>query len=269
METILYFVAFILAFGLWIYGLYVLRKLIIYLLPKRLKRKWISQLILLIIIVSINIYIFTSPSLINKRAVLHMPNDMVNSIDSSILDEIVEGIIAYEIPNSMTIGNNYKATAIISKAINDSIIFQEFNSQYFQREEIKISSIVNVFLIDPTENNFNITSLNTIEQLVDDSTNTVWNWYVTPKRSGDNKLALRVTVKILNRLGENYKDIKVFEKSIIVNAPILSRIKQFITDYWQWLSTVIFIPLSIWVSKILFTHRKKIDDRKRKQIGFT
>ena len=174
------------------------------------------------------------------------------------LDELVKGKIAYEVPDTMNMGENYKATVIITKAMNDSVLFQDFDTSDFQREEIKVSSLVKVLLIDPTEESFNITALNTAEQLVDDSTNTVWKWNITPKRGGDNELVLRVTAKILNQLGENYKDVKVFEKTIKVNAPVLTRIKQFVGDYWQWLSTAVVIPLIVWGYKTLSNRRKKI-----------
>jgi len=182
------------------------------------------------------------------------------------LDELVKGKIAYEVPDTMNVGKNHKATVIITKAMNDSILFQDIvDTRYFEKEEIKVSSRVKVFLIDPTGKNFDIISLNTEEQLVDNITNTIWKWNITPKRGGDNELVLRVTVKVLDRLGENYKDIKVFEKTIKVNAPVLTRIKKFIGEYWQWLSTVIVIPLLIWGYKILSNRRKKNAEQKQGQ----
>lgn len=182
-------------------------------------------------------------------------------------DSLVKGKIAYDIPDTMEISKSYKAIATISKSQNDSILFQNIDSTGFEIESIKVSSRVKMFLIDPTGNqNFQITSLNTDEQLVDDSTNTIWKWNIIPLRSGENELFLRTTVKILDDLGENYKDISVFEKHIIVNASIVVVTKQFIGDYWQWLSTVIFIPLIIWGYK-KFLFRKKDNDMLN-QIGF-
>ncbi|MCL1938421.1 MAG: hypothetical protein FWF52_08520 [Candidatus Azobacteroides sp.] len=184
---------------------------------------------------------------------------------SHLLDKLVKGRIAYEVPDTMNVGKNYNATVIITKAMNDSILFENFHQGNFQKEEIRVSTRVKVVLIDPTENNFDITSLSTVEQLVDDSTNTVWKWNIIPKQGGDNVLVLRVTVKVLDQLGENYKDIKVFEKTIKVHTPILTRLKQFIGNYWQWLSTVIVIPLDIWGYKILSNRRKKNAELKQEQ----
>ena len=181
------------------------------------------------------------------------------------LDKLVKGKIAYKVSDTMNVGKNYNATVIITKAMNDSILFENFHQGNFQKEEIKVSTRVKVVLIDPTEKNFDITPLNTVEQLVDDSTNTVWKWNIIPKQGGDNVLVLRVTVKVLDQLGENYKDIRVFEKTIKVYTPILTRLKQFIGNYWQWLSTVIVIPLGIWGYKIFSNRRKKNAELKQEQ----
>ncbi len=87
----------------------------------------------------------------------------------------------------------------MTKAFNDSILLRGLENEHVRKEEIKISSRVKVRLIDRTSNkNFEISSLNTEEQLVDDSTNTVWNWNVKPIRSGENSLVLVATVKILD-----------------------------------------------------------------------
>ena len=176
-------------------------------------------------------------------------SDMLNNNteDRHLFDKLVKGKMAFNISDTMEIEKNYKAIVSITKAMNDSILFQNINRGHFEKENIKISSRVKVLLIDPSGlQNFSITSLNTEEQLVDDSTNTVWKWNIIPRRSGDHELIIRTTVKVLDELGENYKDITVFEKKIKVNSSIAISAKRFFTDNWQWLSGVCFIPLITW-----------------------
>lgn len=163
------------------------------------------------------------------------------------LDKLVQGMIAYNIPDTMEIEECYKAIVSITKAMNDSILFQNIDSIDFKEEIIKVSTRVKVILIDPTgQQYFTITPLNTEEQIIDDSTNTVWKWNVVPLKGGNHELVLRTTVKVLDHLGENYKDQIVVEKNIKVNAPVLVTLKQFIGDYWQWLTSVCLIPFIIW-----------------------
>ena len=196
----------------------------------------------------------------------------MSMLDKSALtknvDQLVRGLIAYNVPDTMEVAKDYKTIVSITKAINDSILFQDLDSAGFAQEEINVASRVKMVLIDPTGNeNFYITNLSTEEQLVDDKTNTIWRWNVRPKRSGENELVLRATVKILDRLGENDKDIKVFEKRIKVKAAVIFTIKQFLGDYWQWLTSVCIIPLLIWVYKSLSEVKKK-KDKPIRTIGF-
>jgi hypothetical protein len=76
---------------------------------------------------------------------------------------------------------------------------------------------------------------------------------------------LRATVKILNKPGENYKDIIVSEKVINVDNSVWVVIKYFLSNYWQLLTILCLIPLIIWSYKKIFKQRKK--NVKSKLIG--
>jgi len=190
------------------------------------------------------------------------------------IDELVRGKIGYNIPDTMEIDKYYKAIVTISKALDDSILFMSLNNIGFIEGEIMISSRVKVILKDPTGDknetpsgkNFEINALSTEEQLVDDILNTKWNWNIRPKRAGQNYLMLNVTVKVLDYLGENYRDIGVFEKKIKVKSSGIFTIKKFISDYWQFLLTACVIPLLVFGYK-KFNERGKKND-KPKPIGF-
>ena len=221
----------------------------------------------LIIIITVSIYIF-----IGEANNTHGFNNRVDSLTTHIghlnIEQIVRGKIAYKIPDTMEIAKSHRATVSVSKALNDSILFQNIDNTGFIVENIRVSSRVRMTLIDPTgDQNFQVKPLGTVEQPVYDSTSTIWNWNVIPNRSGQNELVLRATVKILDDLGESYKDIPVFEKSIKVNASITVVAKQFIGDYWQFLSTTIIIPLIVWIYD-RFSRREKYGTRERNQIGF-
>lgn len=177
-------------------------------------------------------------------------NSKVPSNQPSSLDELVKGKIGYDVPNHMIVGRHYWGTATISKSRNDSILLKGLTNQDFIIEEISIASRVKVVLLDPTENdNFKITPLNTVEQHVDASSNTVWKWDIIPINSGDNSLILRVTVKIIDELGDTYKDIKVFEKTIDVKSSIAKVVKDFLEKNWHFLLSTLILPLIIWLYK--------------------
>ena len=269
MASIFYFI-YSLILGLLFYGL-----------VKKLKQSQAFNIIVtfvLMTIISILLFVifplistfFCPPHLDKSDSSIHagFGNKYSDKVLKLVkLDELVNGKIAYEVPDTMDIGKSYKATVIVTKSEKDSFLIRDFYQGNFQKEEIKVSSIVKVALFDPTpqEENFSIISLNTIEQFVGDSTNTVWKWNITPKRSGYNELVLRVTVKVLDRLGETYIDIRTFEKTIKVNVSIFASIKHFVGNNWVWFSNAIVIPLVIWFYSRFSNWKKKKADRKREQ----
>ena len=183
------------------------------------------------------------------------------------LDQLVRGKIAYYIPDQMKIDSAYKVLVTISKAESDKILFSGIDSINFTKDTIKISSRVKVILIDPSGGkDFKIVPLNSEEQLVDDSSNTIWKWSVTPSNGGKNEIVIRASAKVLDRLGENYRDIQVYEKSISVQSSPLRSIKQFLSSNWQWIVSVIIIPIFIGVKKFIGKRQNK--KQKTNPIGF-
>jgi hypothetical protein len=127
-----------------------------------------------------------------------------------------------------------------------------------ETEEIWVSSRLKIVLFDPTgRNNFEINALNTEEQSVNDYANTLWEWNVIPIKSGNNPLVMRATVKVLDEFGENYRDIPVFEKRVKVKASPLASLAMFLANYWQWVVTVIAIPLVTYLYRSIKNRKKQ------------
>ena len=183
------------------------------------------------------------------------------------IDRLVMGKIAYDIPDTMKLEQDYRAVVSITQAQNDSVLLDGLNSSDFEIKQITISSRVKASLIDPTKINFDINPLSTEEQLVDDSSNTTWRWNIKPKISGRYILLLKVSIKIKNRLGETPKDILVFEKPFFVESSVTTQAKNIFSEYWQWFTTVLFIPLFL-LFRNSFLTRQKNKKNKREPIGF-
>lgn len=168
---------------------------------------------------------------------------------------LVKGMIGYKIPDTMKVDNSYRAVVTIAKTLEDSILYMGIDRSGFTEEAIKISSIVNVRLKDPTNNkNFEIHALSTEEQPVLDSSNTVWQWNIIPIRGGENDLIIQVTAE--------EKDLPLFEKTVKVKASFTRKVGNFAEDNWQWLSSAIIIPLFLWAVK-KFSRRKKTGKRNK------
>jgi len=128
------------------------------------------------------------------------------------------GQIVYEIASNMIIHKASKCTVRIAKSDFDLDTLKPSDISAF--EQIKISEIMKVFLIDPTNGkNFEINSLSNNEQIIQADEYTEWLFNVIPLRKGLLDLYLRVTiVEILKGYGEKSKDIIVLNRSIKVKS---------------------------------------------------
>lgn len=190
------------------------------------------------------------------------------SIDANIdetnteidVTNLVAGRIAYDLSDSMKIGVQTQVVASITKAQNDSILFLALDSKAFAKENIMVSSKVKMTLIDPSSGkDFQIQALNSEEQFVGISSNTIWRWTVVPISSGQNTLILRATVFIVSEMGHVPKDIPVFEKQVNVFASPLLTAQQFFENNWQWLIGSSASPFLIWGLRRRFRRQRNIE----------
>lgn len=159
-------------------------------------------------------------------------------------EQLIEAKAIIDIPDSMIIFNNYTLKLTITKAISDSVLIEELISNYFETRTIQVSTRVKANLIDPSsDSNFLITSLSSEKQLVDDESNTIWQWNVKPVDYGDNRLLLTISVVLFDEFGSVTKDHNIFDDKIFVEASTYLIAKEFIKNYWQYILSTIVIPL--------------------------
>jgi len=106
------------------------------------------------------------------------------------------------------------------------------------------------------DESFNITPLNTENQILEDESYTEWGWVVSPLESGKHYLKLIIKIKIEIEGESSYKDIVVFDKNIEVKSNLKYGIKSWFSSYWQWLLSSIIIPL------VIFLYKKRKDKKK-------
>lgn len=192
--------------------------------------------------------------------------NVLKNIDTPI-DKISLGKIAYNIPEEMQLQEDTRVVVLITKSLVDSALRKDIDTSTFRIQTIKVATRIKANLVDPTRKCFGINSLSTEEQFLDDSTNTFWEWDVKPIKSGRNKLILKATIKVNSSLGDNYRDIPIFEKVVYVKSSFITSTKIFIKDYWQWLTTVLLLPFGIWIYNKV-NRRIKEKKNKPKPIGF-
>jgi len=126
------------------------------------------------------------------------------------------GSVLYRIPNRMPMGNATLCTVRISFD-EEKLIEQIDLDQHVQIQDIRISEVMQVELLDPTDNPpFSIRSIHSTEQFIDQDTFTEWQFLVTPKRRGTFPLLLKVAVLELIMGKERKREIVLTEEVLIV-----------------------------------------------------
>jgi hypothetical protein len=172
-----------------------------------------------------------------------------------------KGLIAYSVPNEMQVGEEYSVKVRISKQndktvllVGDREIPISDNLDDVKIESITISPIMSASLLS-SKKYFDITSLSTDIQNIEENGYTEWSWNIIPLQDGENNLKLNVKIRIKEDGNNYFKDITIFERKIKVKSNIGNNIKDFIFNNWEWFMSIIFIPLIQWFW--VFWKRKK------------
>ena len=168
--------------------------------------------------------------------------------------DTTRGWIAFSVPENMIVSKSYSIKVRISKSNNnkavlilgndDAINNPEYNS-IATIEDVKVSGEMSAELRGDSDM-FNIVSLSTSVQNIDNESYTEWEWDIVPKKRGDSPLKLVIKTKGIE------KDIVVFNKIIKIKSNVPVAVEGFFEKYWQWIMTTIIIPIFVY-----FWNRKK------------
>lgn len=162
------------------------------------------------------------------------------------------GQIVYNIPDTMNVLQDYKIVIRISKESNLIDIQENLNGRTV-RSELRVENRMEVKIVDPSGNNFNIIPINRERQLVENGEYTQWSFSVTPLKSGEN-LKLDLVVSII--IGEDIKEI-VYTDSVLVKSSPTKQVKSWWDRNWNWMVEVMLIPFGIWIWNYVRDRLKK------------
>jgi hypothetical protein len=186
------------------------------------------------------------------------PANNVNFLINTALDQLGQGLITFDPPDQMAVGEQRRITARIIREVTEQAQEQLEHGLgraggIPQTQEIKVSSEMEVVLRGANATTFEIQQASEARQAVGQSDFTQWDWFVTPKKSGQQILLLQVTAIIeIPGLAMKTKSLPVLEKTIHINVNPFYEARVFAREYWQWLITTITIPLLGW----MYTRRK-------------
>ena len=158
--------------------------------------------------------------------------DLVESLEESDFDPEVsdarpqgqnQGEILYRIPNTMPVLQETKCIVRISATEDGSIAADIFLDEHVELKPLtRVSEVMQVELLDPAADPvFEIRSLSSPEQLVEETGYTEWQYYVKPLKEGTYPLVIKVAVIEL-ALGKERKKEIILEEPVEVIAEAIS-----------------------------------------------
>jgi len=99
---------------------------------------------------------------------------------------------------------------------------------------------------------FEITAVRPERQAVSASGVTQWNWDITPKQLGQQRLHL--TLDAIVKIGDHETSytLQTFDRTIGVNVVWPDSALSFLGKYWQWVCTAAVFPLIAWIARRIF-----------------
>ena len=164
-----------------------------------------------------------------------------------------EGRLVYKIPSEMKVRETYQIFVRIGKSSVN--IYENLNGDV-RETVIPVTQTMEVNLIDPSpkdSKSFDIVADNQAVQIVDSSESyTQWSWNVTPLKVGSTNL--KVVVSIIR--DGNKKEV-VYQDRVQVKVNPIKQIAFWFNKYWQWLFTVLLIPIFKWLYDKYFKKEKE------------
>jgi len=179
-----------------------------------------------------------------------------------------KGTIAYSVPNDMVVGKQYPIKVRITKEkgkeVNQTLVLGDREipisdvtlDSKVTIENIRVERTMTAQLLSE-DDAFEISAMNTDNQVVEDEGYTEWSWVVVPLKSGTSYLKMIIKIKVVSGEETYYKDIVVFDKNIKVKANVSLGVESWLSKYWQWLMTTIIIPL------VIFFYKKRKEKKEK------
>ncbi len=157
----------------------------------------------------------------------------ISDVLKSDIEKSTKGLIYFDIPPQMVVGEKERVGAIIIKEyLADAKKFDIKHSK-----KIKITNIMKIRLIG---DDFQIVPLSNEEQVIINTGETRWNWDIVPLESSTQSLLFSISSKIImpNKM-EGMRDYPPIEKNVSVKINPKYMVLQTIRGSWQWIITTL------------------------------
>lgn len=188
----------------------------------------------------------------------------------NILDKIsmcpAPGILSTKLPTEFIEGKTDIIT-IEAQYLDKYTLNKELEGN-IEIDTIPLGSQMKIEIIDlsPSEGqNFEIAVIGEKTQIIGTELTPVWEFKITPLKSGEMSIGIKPTIGILKDASNELETfgLRMIKKQISTEASFGYRIRKFVGSYWQWLMTVLIIPIWLYLrSRILNALKKKKSSNK-------
>jgi hypothetical protein len=174
---------------------------------------------------------------------------------SSEFDQLVPVTLAYNVQDHMRVGRTYRQKVLVARDSEADLLERFRDLGPVKQQQLLANARLRVRLIgDP--DTFTIIPLNTEDQLLAVLDEASWEWNVTPRRGGRHELHVVLSLRIATPQGLEAQDRPPITLPVSVDEPRWNRVQRFVGAYWQWLTTVLLLPVLAWLGRRLAQRRQ-------------
>ena len=162
-----------------------------------------------------------------------------------VLKQLPWGNIAFNTPTSMKLGETKTIQLLLSASVTGQELANQLTEPGVATEtaQIHISSNMEAQL---SGSSFKISAILPERQAIGSTGTEEWKWEVTPTATGRHKLHLVISTDVDVEGSHSSYVIQVYDRDIVVNVSGGQVVLDFVKGNWQWLWTVLVVPLAGW-----------------------
>lgn len=163
------------------------------------------------------------------------------------LKSLVLGNIAFNAPKEI----QWNDTAVIELLLSPSFSVDELKDKIQEAGEregakIRVADQMSAVL---KSSGFEIKELTPKIQAISFEEITDWKWEITPIKRGEQTLYLTISAILFVNGERTPRKIESYREKIYIKVTFMQLLSFFIKDKWNWLWSVILVPLIIWIWK--------------------
>ncbi len=177
-------------------------------------------------------------------------SDSVAPVPRNAVDLLLETLdfapVAFNAPEEMNLGQNGRILVVIDPA-GDFAEFDEFTSRIGEivEDEVQVTTKMSAELSGTLGLQVNPTGPQ--PQLMTMKESTKWWWDVTAIERGSQTLRLTIRAHAQIEGFDSRRDLETYHREIDVRVTVEQRVLGFIRRNWEWLWTVLLVPIGGWI----------------------